>query len=609
MPERLRRSVSDGVRQNPLGGHPPIVEASNASSKIIIMKNQNRKNKIKYLLMILISIVVVLIGIFIMSKKQDLDFDEVGTFGLANNTYQLNAEDYKTYTGEELLLNYAAVKDGEEFNISNVFFNQKLDTHPPLYYLLVNFVCSLRKDTFSMWYGLIINLLLMIVLFWEMRYFFNLVIDDKLMSIILSLIAFFTYGFINELVFIRMYVMLSVVSLAFAILIIEETKAVEANTIRPIVGASTCRARSLSFLLKFFIICIIGILTQYHFIVFAFYFSLVLAIHLINKKDYKLLFLTMLSGIIAIVTSIIIFPGIINHIFGDNSLHAINGAQTSSLLQRFYEILLTVRRAFFGEAIIIYLLILVILIIVGATHREPAYVGANTIRQTVGASTASPRSRELSERQTIISTISNNKWYFIILLCVIYYYVVICLTVKFTFARYLYNIYPLIIVSIIAPIYLLLKTIKPNLKYLTIALILVLVVGSRLKEEPFSLNLKTKQFQDFLNENKNIKILALYTTVDKNGRQNTIDTSLWKIQRPVYTFRNMEKIMFVDMSKNKDILYFKDEHIANDENLFLLIYSGEDDNEIIGGIMNSNGYTNVNKIIENTYYHMYLLSR
>ena len=140
-------------------------------------------------------------------------------------------------------------------------------------------------------------------------------------------------------------------------------------------------------------------------------------------------------------------------------------------------------------------------------------------------------------------------------------------------------------------------------------MIIILAIGSRLKEEPFSLNLKTKQFQDFLNENKNIKILALYTTVDKKGRQNTIDTSLWKLQRPVYTFRNMEKITFVDMSKNRDVLYFKTDQLLNDDKLFLLIYSGENDDEIIGGIMQSNNYSSVNKIIENTYYHMYLLTR
>ena len=189
------------------------------------IKNINSQGEKQSLLFtILISIVVVLIGLFIMSKKEDMDFDEVLTFGLANNSFQLDVEDYKEYNGDSLLLQYAAVEEGNEFNVKNVFFNQKMDTHPPLYYLLVNFVSSLRKGTFSMWYGLIINLCFLIILFWEMRYLFKLVIDDNIMATVLRLLSLFIYGFVNEIVFIRMYVMLSAISMGFVILIIKRVE-------------------------------------------------------------------------------------------------------------------------------------------------------------------------------------------------------------------------------------------------------------------------------------------------------------------------------------------------------------------------------------------------
>ncbi len=560
-------------------------------------------NKGSFLVALILSVLVVFIGIFIMSKKQDLDFDEVGSFGLANNTYQLDIEDYKIYTGEELLLKYAAVKSGEEFNVKNVFFNQTMDTHPPIYYLILNFVCSIRKNTFSMWYGLVINLILMVFLFWEMRYVFDLVISDKNMSTILSLISFFTYGFINELVFIRMYVLLSVISLGFAILIIN---AIRANASSQLPKQ---QKNQIIFLIKFFSICVLGILTQYHFAVFAFYFSLLFAIYLIQKKEIKLLCLTILSGILAISISFAIFPGIINHIFGKNSLHALNGEQERSLSAKFYGILLTIKRSFFGNAIYFYFAVLVLLIVIVSINLAKANKKTSTNAKTNKANISNISNHEQSNNNFIKSCVLNYHWYFIILLCSIYYYIVISLTVKYTFARYLYNIYPFIIVAILAPIYLLLKNIKPNLKYLTIVMVLILVIGSRFKEEPFSLNLKTKEFSNFLNENKDTKILSLYTTIDKNGRENTVDTSLWKLQRPVYTFRNMEKITFVDMSKNRDVLYFKTDQLANDNKLFLLIYSGENDDEVIGAIMQSNNYNSVNKIIENTYYHMYLLTR
>ena len=564
------------------------------------MTNKPQKNhNTKIVTMLILSVLVIFIGIFTMSKKQDLDFDEVGSFGLANNTYQLDIEDYKIYTGEELLLKYAAVKNGEQFNVKNVFFNQTMDTHPPIYYLILNFVCSLRKNTFSMWYGLIINLLLMVILFWEMRYFFDLVINDKNMSTILSILSFFTYGFINEIVFIRMYVLLSVISLAFAILIVN---AIRGNAL----SQAPKQKNQITFLIKFFVLCVLGILTQYHFAVFAFYFSIVFAIDLIQKKEIKTLLLTILSGILSIAVSIIIFPGIINHIFGDNSLHAIKGEQVRSLSAMAYGLLLTVRRAFFGNAIYIYFVILIILIIIVVVNLTKT---SNTKSNAIKFKNDISKQSDLIKQNIVKSCIKSNQWYFIILLCIVYYYIIISLTVKFTFARYLYNIYPFIIVAIITPIYLLLKSIKANLKYLSVAFLIILAVGSRFKEEPFSLNLKTKEFNNFLYENKDTKIFALYRTADKKGRENTVDTSLWKLQRPVYTFRDMEKITFVDMSKNRNVLYSKTEQLANDDKIFLLIYSGENDDEVIGAIMQSNGYSNVSKIIENTYYHMYLLTR
>ena len=505
-----------------------------------------------------------------MSKKEDMDFDEVLTFGLANNSFQLDVEDYKEYNGNKLLLQYAAVKDGEGFNVKNVFFNQKMDTHPPLYYLLVNFVSSLRKGTFSMWYGLIINLFFLIILFWEMRYLFKLVIDDNIMATVFSLLSLFAYGFVNEIVFIRMYVMLSAISMGFAILIIKriENYGKENNKfVFPIV---------------FFILCVLGILTQYHFTILAFYFSVLLGIFLIYKKDYKSLFITIAAGLLSIAISFMVFPQMINHLFGEESLHAFNGSQIHSLSERLYEILLTIYRSFFGLGFIPYIIILFIALMFSCMKLA-------------------------KENARFKEVIASNKLYFVILGCCIFYYFVISFTVKYTFARYLYNIYPFIMISIVAAVYLLYKKISPNLKYLSLAVLLVLVIGTRLKGEPFSLNIGHNAFHEYLNNNANTKVLGLYRSINIEGRTDTQNTSLWKLPRPLYSLRDMKRISFADLSKNSDIV--KNSNIMNEKAIFLLIYATEDDEQIIGNIMENSEFTNVNKIIDTTYYHMYRLSK
>ena len=534
-------------------------------------KNLNeQKKKTSIISIILISILVVFVGIFIMSKKEDLDFDEILTFGLANNSFQLDIEDYKEYNGEELLLQYAAVKEGETFNVENVFFNQKMDTHPPLYYLLVNFVSSIRKGTFSMWHGLIINLFFMLILFWEMRYLFNLVIKDNIMSTILSLISFFSYGFINELVFIRMYVMLSVISMVFAILIIKRMENYDNEKDK------------ISFPIAFFIICVIGILTQYHFVVLAFYFSAIFGIFLIYKKDYKSLFITFAAGVLSIATAVLIFPQMINHFFGEESLHAFNGSQIHSLSERLYEIIFTIYRSFFGVGLIPYIIILLIAIIFLCR-------------------------KSYKEKEKIKDAITQNKLYFIILGCCIFYYLVIAFTVKYTFARYLYNIYPLIIISLISSVYLLYKSLSPVLKYISLFVVLMLVITSRLNGEPFSLNAGHNEFHEYLNNNSGTKVLGLYRSLNAEGRMDAQNTSIWKLPRPLYSLRDMESISFVDLSKN-DII-FKNDNLLKGNALFILIYATEDDERILNNIIETTDFANVNKVIDTTYYHMYRLSK
>ena len=565
--------------------------------------NQNKSTKLHSLLFyFLISCAVIIMGIFIMSQKEGLDFDEIGTFGLSNNRFQLDVEDFKEYSGNELLLKYAAVQNGEEFNVGNVFFNQKMDTHPPLYYLLVNFICSIRKGTFSMWYGLIINLFFMLILFWEMRYLFNLVIEDELVSTIASFIAFLTYGFVNEIVFIRMYVMLSAISMAFVILAIKIIKSYSTNSSltenNAIVGAKHCEPSvvwlSYTSPLIFFLLCLLGILTQYHFILIAFYFSLVLGIFLISKKDFKSLLLIVLAGVLSIGLAILIFPGMINHIFGGAaSLHALNGTQIESLGTRFLELAVTIRRSFLGIGFVPYLIILSIAILF-------AFV---TIFK-----------KKINFKNVII----DNKWYFIILFSCIFYFVSVSFTVKYTFARYLYNIYPLLAVCIISTIYLLYKSINIYLRYIGIAVIIMLAITSRFKgfpftkeneDIPFSLNAGNNTYEEFLKANKETKILGIYSRVDKRGRSDTQGTSLWKIQRPLYSFRYMDKVSFVDLNENQDILYEKNDNIASNDALFIVIYIDDDDDNILSGIMRNNGFSNVERILFNTYYHMYRITK
>ena len=548
-----------------------------------VLNVNNRIDALNIIKCILLSVVVILIATFFISKKANLDIDEFYTYGLSNNTFQLNIENFKEYSGEELLLDYTAAKDGHLFDVDNVFFNQKMDTHPPLYFLLVNFTSSINKNKFSMWYGLSINIFFLIILFWTTRHLLYRLIKDKISATILTLIALTLYGFINNYSFTRMYVMLSAMSLLFVSLTInyiEQIHEVDCEKINNIKDIFDFK-----FLISFYLICVLGILTQYHFILVAGFFSIILAIHMIKEKKFTMLFATFVSGIFSILTSIIIFPPMISHIFGGaNSTHSLSSFSSADpFVEKVSKLFIGLYKAFFGPGIIVYLVLIIIGIIILIASKKLV-------------------------KKSIKSFIFDNHLYFLILLFMIVYFTLICCTVKLSFHRYLYNIYPFIFILIISPVYIIFNKINKYFLFVPIVLMLILSIATTYKNSPTSLNTEDALFSEYLRNNKDTKVILLYRTVDKSLNRNSVNTSLWKLPTPLYVFKDMESMTFVDISNEDALANFSNKTIEGYNDLFLVIYTSEDDQKFINYIMKKNNVSTANRIYFTTYYHVYRLS-
>lgn len=562
------------------------------------MKNNTKKNNGKnnlrgpnWLKIAFLSAIVFLMCCFFVSLKKDLFIDEIFTYGLANNSFLLEVEDNRQYTGEELLIKYAGVKEGERFNINNVFKNQELDTHPPLYYLLVNFICSLFPGKFSMWYGLIINVFFAVFLFWEMRYLLNKIINNELASTIISLVSLANFGFINEIVFTRMYVMLSSISLAFIILIvnkIETLKTLDSEIDK-------------KFLVRFFIICLMGILTQYHFMIIAGIFSLIFATYCIYNKKIKLLFSTAATGVLSILASYLIFPSMIKHIFGNSSgLHSLTASSIDTTpISRCAKFLLSLYKGFFGKAFIPYIVILLILIILFLVFRKKNKIINST-----------------PDDKTSV------KLYFLILITAITYFVIITLTTNYDFDRYIYNIYPLILISIISPIFLLLRNITRFAPAATILVTMALSISSILSAKASFLYRNTIPALEFFHNNPDIKIVLFYSADEESKNMKTViptrldsngdvlqNNNVWKLPVSLYLFNEMENLTYVNVSNMNDLFYITDENIMNNDDLLIVVFTFLNDEIIVNQMMQINDVSKVNRFFKTDYMHMYRLTK
>ncbi len=555
------------------------------------MKKSNIKDNTKktnYLKILFLSIVVILICCFFISLKKDLYIDELFTYGLSNNSFPLDIEDYTKYSGEELLLKYTCVKDGQGFNIKNVFENQKTDTHPPLYYLLVNFICSFNPNSFSLWYGLLINIILTVVLFWELKYLLNKIIKNELFSTLIVLISFTNHGFINVITFTRMYVMLSCISLLFVILIIEKAENLKDE-----------QDFDIKFLLLFFITCVTGILTQYHFMILAGIFSIVFCAILIYHKKFKLLIGSVFSGILAIFASYMIFPTMKDHILGTGyGIHSLmNTPDDSTSLTRGIEFLKSIHRGFFGHSFIFYVVILLVLIVIFFGHNKKNKISLFTI-------------------------ITENKLYFTLLLSSLIYYFIITFTSNYDFDRYMYNIYPFILIIIASPIYLLLKNIKQGLSFLVILTTAAISIASILSASPTFLYFNTISAIEFMHKNRNVKTVLVYSSDAEHKKLKTvvpvsakerqegggIVNNFWKLPVNLYLFKEMKNMTYVNSADYDKFFNITDENIKNNEDLFVVIFTHVNDEYIVNRLMEINNVTNVNRVFFTDYMHMYRLT-
>lgn len=265
-----------------------------------LMKIDNKKAGIILSVIIILSLAI---STFYMATKQGFHEDELLTYNLANSSKQLNVDG--DWNSPEDFNEYLAVNEDHRFDYAQVYENQIIDTsHPPLYYALVHTVCSLFPGVFSKWLAYSINILAMagiLVLLFKIG---KKVTGNNLYALIASGAYAISITCITTTIYLRMYATLTFFVLAFLYMsiVMYEKK----NTVK------------LSDCLMLTLIVILGILTQYYFILFAGLTGLVFLVFKIKEKNIKDLVKYIIAAVIGAVIALCIYPYIISNVLGGN---------------------------------------------------------------------------------------------------------------------------------------------------------------------------------------------------------------------------------------------------------------------------------------------------
>ena len=252
-------------------------------------------------------IIVICIQIYIVTCATDdisVGGDMVFTYTLANNTYSplwftenILAEfaNSNGWFQSDILKEWYLVNDYNRFDYSGVYWHQRADVHPPLYYAIVHTICSFFPNSYSNMYAGAVNIFGILAIDIILIFLFKILYNNYIYSVLPMILLLLHGGFVSQIFNLRMYIMLSAV--CFWYLYIHISAAVNGWTRRR---------------LLYFIVCVIvGCLTHNYFYVYAACVSIIQIIYFIIKKNIYTLANYFIVGCSGIMTTLIIFPWVI----------------------------------------------------------------------------------------------------------------------------------------------------------------------------------------------------------------------------------------------------------------------------------------------------------
>ena len=505
------------------------------------MKNKKIEIAVIAIVLLLQTIIFVIVGI----NKSYIHMDEAYSLGLASYDkveIQDNEDFYNTWHSKEYYEDYLAVNEDEKGEYAQVYENQKNDVHPPFYYLLLRFAMGFSIDHFSVWPGIILN----IVIYAFITIFMYLIIQKlicgkpraKEKAIILAFTSSVIMSSLNNVIYIRMYALSTLNILITTFLhmkLLDKEKA------------------SIKLLLAIGVSALIGSLTHYYYLFYLVMLAIMFVIKYIRKKEYKNLISYVVTMLLAGGASLAIFPYSIQHMFfgyrGQGFISKL--LDIPEFLKNIGSYILKIQLFTFNNLLIVILFVILILFIF-----------------------------KLAKKQKI----EKNKYLPYIFLPVLFYFILVSVASPWVELRYIMPICSLVFILIIYVLYKLLNIALDEKKssiLIGITLCLILIAPFVFKIEPEVLYSDKKEIVQKLENELNVPTIFMF---ESNHNRFLDDILLFAKINESYIAKN-----FNGNEENiKEILQGKD--ISN--GIVLFINEGQDNDKLIEIVKNATNLTN-----------------
>ena len=260
----------------------------------------------------LISIIlIVAINVTAAEQNYGMEGDEVFSYLSSNSMGGFKGicflED-QTWYDATYFENALTATGSERFNVGMVFDNQAMDTHPPLYYVFLNLICSSFEGQFSRWFGIGLNIFFMLLVNLCLYLLLQFFLKKPYLSLTLSTVFCCSFLAVNMVLFIRMYVLLMALVLLQTWFHLRLYKRLSEN--EEFVAKQYCKEGVLLLL-----ITLAGALTHYYFLIYQCLISFILVVALWRKKKFKVTWYYIGTMVVSAILYIAIYPAALTYLF------------------------------------------------------------------------------------------------------------------------------------------------------------------------------------------------------------------------------------------------------------------------------------------------------
>lgn len=333
------------------------------------MKNKLKKIDKYHVLLLLIMLSAVVLLLVLTSKKEGMHVDEYLTYGLANHEFNINGS-WKISSivyGARVAATdvYDEYFYPNHFSISNVWLNQGDNVHPPLFYLLFHIFILVTHHFLGLKTGVLLQIIFHIINIMLVWMIIKEMLSEKYEALLGTILYAFLPIVLGNVLFIRMYVMLSGFILALTLLFVKAWNQTDRK----------------AFYIKLGLLSVLGTLTHYYFLIYLFYCCVVWGIRILSKRRWKELAAFLVTMTVSGIVSIAIFPYMLKHLFlgsaGERSIN--NVFSLSALKQNIPPYLEALYNVFGGYLPIVLVVVAAVLI-----YRYVIWNGGNENRSYLG---------------------------------------------------------------------------------------------------------------------------------------------------------------------------------------------------------------------------------